>query len=493
LDTRLYFRSGVLSCALMTLSFAAFAREEYSRSFDKTVPVQAGQRLILEHTLGNINVHTHANREVVIHADIRVSASSAAEAKSYADNIAILVEPSSTLLNVRTRYPERPGSFFGSRQISYSVNYEITVPQNMPLQVRNSFGGITVAGSQADCDIKTSHGSLQFNDGRGAQRLENAFGSIQLAGNTGDVSVNNTNGSINVSAVKGALTLRDRFGGVHVSDVTKSAKIVNNNGRVELSGAGAASEVDNSFGPVSVSNVKGDLTVNNQNGPLEVNNVSGSAILTNGFGPTAFSNVSGQVTLTTRNGPVTGRNAAGLKLQTSFGPVDVGDIRGAVNIVAGNGSVNVTNVGGDANIRNSFGLIHAENVGSLNATNNNSAVKASGVRGNAAVNTSFGAVLLDGVSGAISVGNQNGAVDVTVSSASCKPIDIRSSFSTIRLRLPERASYRVNAKTSFGKISSDFPLSVSNVNSPDSISGTIGSGQCPLTINNTNGNINILK
>src|SRR6185312_1920394 len=139
------------------------------------------QRLILEHTLGNIQIHTHASRDISVHADIKVSASDEAEAKSFADNIAILVEPSSTLLNIRTRYPERPGSFFGSRQISYSVNYDIAVPVSMPLQVRNSFGAVSVAGSQAPCDIKTSHGSLQFNDGRGTQRLENAFGSIQVS------------------------------------------------------------------------------------------------------------------------------------------------------------------------------------------------------------------------------------------------------------------------------------------------------------------------
>jgi hypothetical protein len=478
---------------LMAISSSAFAREEYSRTFDKSIPVQAGQRLILEHNLGSIAIHTHASREVSVHADIKVSASDAADAKSFAENIAILVEPSSTLLNVRTRYPERPGSFFGSRQISYSVNYDVAVPENMPLQVRNSFGAVSVTGSQAACDIKTSHGRLQFNDGRGTQRLENAFGSIQVSGNTGDVAVENTNGSINVSGIKGALTLRDRFGSVHVADVTKGAKIVNNNGRVELSGAGDISQIDNSFGPVAVSNVKGDLTANNQNGPLEVNNVTGSATLTNGFGPVRFSNVSGQVTVPNRNGPVTGRNAAGLKVQTSFGPVDIGDIRGAVKIVAGQGAVNITNIGGDTSIRNSFGLIHVENVGSLSASNANAAIKASGVRGDATVNTSFGAVLLDAVSGAVNVGNQNGAVDVTVTGSSCKPIDIRSSFSTIRLRLPERASYRVNAKTSFGKITSDFPLSVSASGSPDTVSGAIGSGQCPLTISNTNGNINILK
>jgi hypothetical protein len=481
-------RIGVASVGI-ALSLPAFARDEYTRAFDKSVPVQPGQRLVLEHSLGSIDIHTHSSRDVIVHADIKVSAGSEAEAKSFADNIAILVEPSSTLLNVRTRYPEKPSS----HQLSYSVNYDVTIPQNMPLQVRNSFGSVSVSGAQGGSDIKTSHGSLRFDDGGGQLRLENAFGSVQMNGNKGDVAVENTNGSVNVSGILGSLTLRDRFGSVHVSEVSKGAKVVNNNGRVELVGVGGPAQVDNSFGPVALTNVKGDLIVNNQNGPMEVNNVSGPAVLNGGFGPIRFSNVSGEVTVTNRNGPVTGRNAGGLKVQTSFGPVDVGDVHGSVNIVAGQGPVTVTNVGGDANIRNSFGLIRVENAGSLNASNANAGIKASGIRGDVTVNTSFGPILLDGVSGAVKAGNQNGGVDVTVSGSSCKPIDIHSSFSSIRVALPERASYRVNAKTSFGKINSDFPLSASQVTSTDSVSGTIGSGQCPLTISNANGSINIVK
>lgn len=483
-----------LFIVFLTFSSCLFAREEYTRVFDKTVSVQSGQRFILEHSLGDIEIRTHNRPDVVIHADIRVSASDWNDARSFADNIAILVEPSSSLLSVRTRYPERPQSFFGTRNISYTVRYDITMPETLPVEVRSSFGAVSVTGVKAACDIKASHGDLLFRDGRGNQRLVNSFASIRISNNNGDVAIENGNGAVTASSVTGALTLRDRFGSVTVSDVSKGAKIVNNNGSVDLVDSGGPSSVDNSFGAVNVSNLKGDLVVNNTNGKVEANNVSGSATLNSGFGAIRFSNIGGAVSVNNRNGSVSGRNASGsVKVNSSFGQVDVGDIRGGADITASNGTVNVTNVTGSTAVRTSFGLVHVENTGSLTVRNGNAGVKASGIKGDATVNTSFGPVLLDGVGGAVSVGNQNGVVDVVVTGASCRPIEIHTSFSPVRLQLPDHASYRVTASTSFGKIKSDLPLNVSGNLAADSITGTIGGGQCPLQISNRNGDISITK
>ncbi len=204
--------------AFLCLSVCLLGRDEYTRSFDKTVTMQAGQRFRLEHSLGDVVVRTHSSSDVTIHADIRVSAPDSNEAKSFADNIAILIEPSSSLVSVRTRYPERPSSFFGMHNVSYTVHYEITVPQSAPLEIRNSFGAVDVSGVRADCDIKTSHGSLSFRDGRGSQRLENSFASIQASDNHGDLTVENSNASVNVSDITGNASIRDRFGSVDVSE-----------------------------------------------------------------------------------------------------------------------------------------------------------------------------------------------------------------------------------------------------------------------------------
>jgi hypothetical protein len=53
--------------------------------------------------------------------------------------------------------------------------------------------------------------------------------------------------------------------------------------------------------------------------------------------------------------------------------------------------------------------------------------------------------------------------------------------------------YNLTAKTSFGRISSELPVtSTGNIGS-DSLNGTIGSGGCQLQLTDSNGSIEIAK
>jgi DUF4097 and DUF4098 domain-containing protein YvlB len=156
--------------------------------------------------------------------------------------------------------------------------------------------------------------------------------------------------------------------------------------------------------------------------------------------------------------------------------------------------VSISGVKDDARVKTSFGTVEATNVGGLlTVENSNGGVKASNVKG-AQITTSFGAVVLDNVNGGIQVENQNGAVDATSNlQGGCQPITIRTSFSAIRVRLSSDASYKVQARTSFGKIRSDFPINVMGSMSSDELSGTIGGGHCEMRLTDNNGAIEILK
>jgi DUF4097 and DUF4098 domain-containing protein YvlB len=103
-------------------------------------------------------------------------------------------------------------------------------------------------------------------------------------------------------------------------------------------------------------------------------------------------------------------------------------------------------------------------------------------------------VVLDGISGPVQVENQNGMVEATsTAQGTCQPVSIRTSFSSIRVHLLPDASYRVTARTSFGKIRSDFPLTVSGSLSNDELNGVIGGGRCEMRLTDNNGAIEILK
>lgn len=361
-----------ISILLMALAFSSFAREEYRRSFDKTVPVRAGERVSIEHKFGDVVIRTHAQSEVVIHADIRAVGSDTDEAKTFADRIEIVIDPSASELFIRTRYPDGQRSHFHGHNTSYSVRYDVTIPETSPLEVRDSFGAVSVTGVKAGSEINVSYGRIEFRDGRGVERFENSFGGLELQDNVGDVTIQGNYGAVDVSGVTGALEIRNRFGKVTVARVSNGVTVTNGNGPVQVTDSGGAGTIRNSFGAVTIRNFHG--------GPLNVQ-------------------------------------------------------------------------------------------------------------------SSFGAVILDGISGPLQVENQNGVVDATTSAArtTCQPIIMRTSFSTLRVRLPTDASYQVSARTSFGRVHTDFPLTLSGSISDNDINGTIGNGRCRLTLTDTNGTIEILK
>ena len=122
-------RNNIVFPLAMLLAVQAFARDEYSRNVDKTVTLGNGQSVRVEHRMGSVDLHTHAGRDVVVHAIIRVSASKDTDAKRLADQIQIEVAPVGSALVIRTEYPkeERDGflGFHGLSNVSYSVNLEV--------------------------------------------------------------------------------------------------------------------------------------------------------------------------------------------------------------------------------------------------------------------------------------------------------------------------------------------------------------------------------
>jgi hypothetical protein len=277
------------------------AQEQVSRDFQKTVTLGAGRSIRVEHKFGEVRLHGESGRDVKIFATIRAQASSHEEAEAFAQKIQIEVLESSEGVRIKTIYPDEEKKWFQfSKHSSWSVSYDIGMPSDAPLTVRNSFGSIDAARIHGTADLENSHGSITVRDA-GAVRLNNSFGSIELDGANGNSSVNDNNGSVQVSDVKGTLEVRNRFGSITMKDIQGAATITGGNGAVALNNAASAS-ITTSFGGVEARNIRGDLTIRDNNGNVDVSGVGGAADITNSFGNVIFADVKGRVVCTTNNG-----------------------------------------------------------------------------------------------------------------------------------------------------------------------------------------------
>jgi threonine dehydrogenase-like Zn-dependent dehydrogenase len=167
---------------------------------------------------------------------------------------------------------------------------------------------------------------------------------------------------------------------------------------------------------------------------------------------------------------------------------------GATTIVAANGNIKVSDLQGLLNAETRFGSVRAERVrGNVTVKGSNGSITLNEISGGVNVRTSFGSAFVDGVGGAVDVQNENGAVSVSgIRGSGCHPVSLRTSFSSIKVALPENAGYNVSARTSFGRINTDIPVT-STGSVGESLTGTIGKGGCRLDLVNSNGNITITR
>src|SRR5439155_19479110 len=95
-----------------------------------------------------------------------------------------------------------------------------------------------------------------------------------------------------------------------------------------------------------------------------------------------------------------------------------------------------------------------------------------------------------GAGGSIDVQNPNGATSVSGLCAPCHPVILNTTFSSIKVTLPSAAGYDVSARTSFGHITTDIPITTTTVGE-NLLNGRIGNGGCKLELKTANGGITI--
>src|SRR3954452_3603472 len=155
--------------SLLSLCAVAAAwpgREEVKRDFQKSDALPNGRTLRVEHSLGSVTVRTQAKNEVAVQAAMRCSAESAETPRRYCEQIQIRVEENGAGVTIRTEYPHN-----STRNISYSANLDIQMPETAPLELRNRFGHVSVQKLRAPMAINNGNGNVLLMQTSGRQRI----------------------------------------------------------------------------------------------------------------------------------------------------------------------------------------------------------------------------------------------------------------------------------------------------------------------------------
>lgn len=135
------------------------ARDDFSRVIKKEFAVNPDAKLIIENKFGKVHCDNWDKNSISIEVTTTVEASNESTAAKILDNISIVMNGSSSLVEARTVFEE--GDIHGRNRIH--IDYKITMPVSINLDLTNKFGDIYINELNGTGKIDLSYGNMEVN------------------------------------------------------------------------------------------------------------------------------------------------------------------------------------------------------------------------------------------------------------------------------------------------------------------------------------------
>ncbi|HJT69660.1 MAG TPA: DUF4097 family beta strand repeat-containing protein [Terriglobales bacterium] len=193
-----------------------------------------------------------------------------------------------------------------------------------------------------------------------------------------------------------------------------------------------------------------------------------------GSGEQNISDISGPAEVSTGSGDVKCSNiGGGLRAHTGSGGIEISGINGNVYARTGSGSIHASNVAGGFDGQTGSGHLTLEQ----------------SAPGSVRAETGSGGLELRNVKGSLQA--QAGSGDIRVDGEATGSWYVHTGSGSVDLRLPQNASFDLDAHTGSGSIDLSHPVSVQGSIGRHEVKGKVGGGGVPVEVQTGSGSIRI--
>jgi len=262
----------LLAAALVPVS-PAQARQEYTFEEERTLMLEPGTLITVQNVSGRIDVHGWDGDHVQVISTKRIKARSREEAREWAGKVEIIIEKNDQDLLIKA---ERPRDWTESleslldgifqRKPSASVDFEISTPPDVHLEITSVSGDISVREITGETNIDVVSGDLEIFD----------IGShVTIEAVSGDMVLKKIAGNVDVDAVSGDTRLESIGGNVRINVTSGDATLENVDGDLYIDGTSGDVSAQNIYGDVNIDVTSGDIYVLQKGGELRIDTSSG--------------------------------------------------------------------------------------------------------------------------------------------------------------------------------------------------------------------------
>jgi DUF4097 and DUF4098 domain-containing protein YvlB len=184
-----------------------------------------------------------------------------------------------------------------------------------------------------------------------------------------------------------------------------------------------------------------------------------------------------------------------VSILTSYQDILVEQVGGSLKIDGNSCNVTVSDAKKDVSILSSYEAIRVDKVGgNLEVDGSSCSVMADGVAGNVTITNSYKYVILKRTAGSIEVRGDSSPIEVSqiTKVPAGGRINLITTYKPVTLALPASAAVQISARTTYGKIRSDFPVYLNNDDDGKTVKLELGNGSTLVRIE-TSGDIVLRK
>ena len=188
----------LLASALLSASPLQQAQPTFDT--DTTVSVSAGTRLKLENVGGEVIIKAWDRNQVRIQA-------------SHSSRTAVGISLSEASLRLS------PKGSRGTMRMGGVVDYVLTVPAAMSIEIGGMYADVTIEGTRGDITVQTVEGNINVKGGGDNLQLQTVNGKINVQGARGRLDVRSVSEDVEVSDVVGDVIAETVSGDVTLSRI----------------------------------------------------------------------------------------------------------------------------------------------------------------------------------------------------------------------------------------------------------------------------------
>ncbi len=237
-------------------------RSEYS--FNYEFEASNKDKIYIDNSHGDVEFKKISGDKILVNAEVKFNHNDEDKADEISKEV-VQIDEGVNSLSVKTIVHEY---LYRDKTGDLEVSYLIEIPNEIDVDIVNSFGNISIAGNVKVVEINSEHSNVSLKDIKGSVNIDNSFGYVNVEEAVGPVNIYNKHGRIEVNQIENDVVIENSYDKVKVQNINGDVEIINSHDLIEVENITGDIDIRSSYSDIRIAGAKQGIKIINKHGDI---------------------------------------------------------------------------------------------------------------------------------------------------------------------------------------------------------------------------------